>query len=130
MSAPDSVALIVAAATDMENCRTEEMATEERPTERRREGRFPVQATVIVRKANGETVHATAVDISGSGMRVCLDQIDVLVVGEQVTVDVELPELPDKPFSAWGFGRVAYVDAAGAGIQLFAGHFDPLSVGD
>jgi PilZ domain len=114
----------------MENCRKAQMATEKRPPERRREGRFPVKAAVIVRKASGETVRATAVDISSSGMRLCLEKGTVLVVGEQVTVDVELPELPHKPWSAWGFGRVAYVDATGAGIQLFGGQFDPLSIGD
>jgi hypothetical protein len=41
-----------------------------------------------------------------------------------VTVDIELRERLDKPFSAWGYGRVAHVDTEGAGIQLQGGQFD------
>jgi len=98
--------------------------------ERRKEARYPAKAKVLVRKVNGETVHATAVEISSSGMRLlCLDPSCPLASGEEVTVDVELPERPDKPFSAWGSGKVAYIDGGGTGIQLCGGHFDPLPPG-
>lgn len=107
------------------------MEAKEPSLERRKELRYPVKARVLVRKANGETLHATAVDISSSGMRLlCPDGFCALTPGENVTVDVELPERPDKPFSAWGLGRVAHIDSGDAGIQLFAGHFDPLPPGE
>jgi PilZ domain len=99
---------------------------EQNPVERRTAVRYPVEAQVIVRRSSGDTVHATAVNISSSGMRLHLDRPCPLSLDEEVTVQVALPEYPDKPFSAWGVGRVAYVDGSGAGIQLYAGHFDPL----
>ena len=113
------------------------MATEHQPTgsepvetaDRRREPRYPIEAKVLVRRQNGEMIPAQAVDISASGMRLYLRQEPCpLVLDEEVTVEVELRERPDKPFSAWGLGRVAYVDGAGAGIQLYGGHFDRLPV--
>jgi c-di-GMP-binding flagellar brake protein YcgR len=105
------------------------MSTEEQWAERRKETRYPVEAKVVVRKTNGETVSATAVNISSSGMRLCLEQPCPLALDEEVTVDVELPEHPDKPFSAWGLGRVAYIGQGGAGIQLYGGQFVPLPSG-
>jgi len=107
------------------------METREPSPERRKELRYPVQAKVRVQKANGETLHARAVDISSSGMRLLWpDGSCLLSHGEEVTVDVELPECSDKPFSAWGLGRVAHIDSLGAGIQLFGGQFDTLSQED
>ncbi|MGB6947324.1 MAG: PilZ domain-containing protein [Bryobacteraceae bacterium] len=97
---------------------------EEHIADRRKEARYPVKAKVIVQKKNGETILATAVNISSSGMRLRFDQPCPLSPGEEVTVDVELRERLDKPFSAWGFGRVAHVDAEGAGIELQGGQFD------
>ncbi len=103
------------------------MKTNDPSPERRKEARYPVEANVLIRKSNGETLHATAVDISSSGMRLlCPNRSCALTPGEEVTVDVELPERPDKPFSVWGIGRVAHIDGGGAGIQLYGGHFDPL----
>lgn len=103
------------------------METKDPSPERRKETRYPVEANVVVRKSNGNTLRATAVDISSSGMRLlCPNRSCPLTPGEEVTVDVELPEGPDKPFSAWGFGRVAHVNGGGAGIQLYGGHFDPM----
>ncbi len=105
------------------------MATEERGIERRKETRYPVQAKAIVQKKNGETIVATAVDISSSGMRLRFDRRCPLQVDEEVTVDVELRERPNQPFSAWGLGRVAYINERGVGIQLLGGQFDPLPAG-
>ncbi len=103
------------------------MEAKEPSPERRKELRYPVEAKVLVRRANGETLQATATNISSSGMRLlCPTGSCGLTPGEEVTVDVELPECPDKPFSAWGFGRVAHIDGGSAGIQLFGGQFDPL----
>ena len=115
------------------------MVIEDQPTggpgetalERRRETRYPLEAKVIVRRQNGEVLAVRAHNISASGMRLHLgDQPGALARGEEVTVEVELQGHADKAFSAWGLGRVAYVDAAGAGIQLYGGHFDAGSGGE
>jgi hypothetical protein len=100
------------------------MATEFQGNDRRKEVRYPLEAQVIVRAAGGRAIHATAVDISSSGMRLRFPEPCALVEGEEITVEVELPEHPDKSFSAWGVGRIAYIDAQGAGIQLLGGEFE------
>jgi c-di-GMP-binding flagellar brake protein YcgR len=97
--------------------------------ERRREFRYPVEAEVILRKKDGESIHATAVDISSSGMRLHLPERCRLILYEEVSVEVQLPECEDKPFSSWGLGRVAYLNGNRAGIQLFGGKFDPANPG-
>jgi hypothetical protein len=97
--------------------------------DRRKEKRYPVAAKAIVQRKSGETILATAVDISSSGLRLRFDAPCALVLDEEVTVDVELREHADRPFSAWGLGRVAYLDADAAGIQLFDSQFDPLPAG-
>ncbi|HTW65964.1 MAG TPA: PilZ domain-containing protein [Bryobacteraceae bacterium] len=109
----------------------EDQTTRRRPAEtiieRRREQRYPIEAQVIVRRQNGEVLSAQAVDISASGMRVYVPPASCpLTLDEEVTVEVELRDRPDKPFSAWGLGRVVYIDDSGTGIQLYGGHFDPL----
>jgi hypothetical protein len=93
--------------------------------ERRKEARYPVEANVIVRKKGGEAIAATAVDISSSGMRLRPCQSCPLDLDDEVSVEIELPEFPDKPFSSWGLGRIAYKNERGIGIQLFGGRFDP-----
>lgn len=98
----------------------------ETAADRRRETRYPIEAKVIVRRQNGEAIAAMARNISASGMRLHFDQEDrSLAFDEEVTVEVELQGHPDKAFSAWGLGRVAHLDRTGAGVQLYAGHFDP-----
>lgn len=92
--------------------------------DRRKETRYPLEAKVTVRNKNGDAIHATALDISSSGMRLRFGQPCALARGEEITVEVELPEYPDKSFSAWGVGRIAYIDERGAGIQLLGGQFD------
>jgi hypothetical protein len=115
----------------MENVGQESMEPKSQPLERRKETRYPVEAKVLVRKTNGETVHATAMNISSSGMRLlCPNGSGSLTPGEEVTIEVELPERTGQAFSAWGFGRVAHIDAGGAGIQLYGGHFDPPPPGE
>ena len=95
------------------------------PTERRLEARYPVEAKVIVRKSSGETLSATAANISGGGMLLHVEGPSGLRIGDAVTVQVELPDDPDKPFAAWGLAKVVRFTDNHFGIQLSAGTFDP-----
>jgi len=97
---------------------------EHKQAERRKEPRYPIEAKALVRRKSGETIHATAVDISSSGMLLHIEPPFLLNLEEEVTVEVELPQDPDKPFSSWGVGRVAHIDGHRTGIQLCAGNFD------
>ena len=101
------------------------MAAENKGIERRKEIRYPAEAKVTLRKKDGEVIRAIATDISSSGMRLRFAGACPLTLDDEVTVDVELPDCPDKPFSAWGLGRVAYIAPGYAGIQLFGGRFEP-----
>ena len=60
-------------------------------------------------------------------MRLEIEQPFVLELGDDVSVEVEILDHPDKPFSSWGVGRVAWMDVHGVGIELCAGQFGPLS---
>jgi YD repeat-containing protein len=106
------------------------MATDYDGSDRRKEIRYPLEAKVIVRTKNGEATHAMARDISSSGMKLHFAEPSRLAQGEEITVEVELAEYPDRPFSSWGVGRIAYVDSSGAGVQLLGGQFDPGSSPD
>ena len=106
------------------------MAAHSQDGDRRKEIRYPLEAQVIVRTHNGTAIHATAVDISSSGMRLRFSEPSPLRQGEEITVEVALPDYPDKSFSAWGVGRIAYVDDRGAGIQLLGGQFDAPGPGE
>ena len=97
---------------------------EHEPTERRLEARYPIEAKVTVHKNSGETISATAANISGGGMFLHVEQPSGLRIGDPVTVDVELPDNPDKPFAAWGLGKVVRFTGSYFGIQLSAGTFD------
>jgi c-di-GMP-binding flagellar brake protein YcgR len=101
----------------------------ERHGERRREVRYQLQAEVIVKRSSGESLRAAAEDISSSGMRLRFVGLCPLGMDEQITLEVRLPDCPDKPFSAWGIGRVVYIRGGEAGIQLFGGHFDSENAG-
>ena len=104
---------------------------EHEPTERRLEARYPIEAKVIVHKNNGETISAIAANISGGGMLLHVEQPSGLRIGDPVTVDVELPDDPDKPFASWGLARVVRFTGSYFGIQLSAGTFGPsLDPGD
>jgi PilZ domain len=100
------------------------MATHYQPGERRKEMRYPLRANVIVRTPGGEAMQATASDISSSGMKLHFAGPCPLARDQEITVEVELSEHPDKSFSSWGVGRIAYVDRDGAGIQLAGGQFE------
>ena len=102
------------------------MTPEHKDIERRREARYPVEAKVMVRRNGGPPIPAVAVDISSSGMRLRPCQSCPLDLDDEVSVEIELPDLPDKPLSSWGFGRVAYKGERGVGIELYGGRFDPL----
>ena len=104
---------------------------EREPTERRLEARYPIEAKVIVHKNSGEAIHASAANISGGGMFLHVEQPSSLCIGDPVTVDVELPDDPDKPFVSWGLARVVRFTGSHFGIQLSAGTFGPgLDPGD
>jgi len=95
-------------------------------TERRRAPRFPSSAKVVVRGHGGEAVCGTAVNISSSGILAQLDGQVSFRPGDEVTVEVALPEDPGKPFSSWGIGKVVRLDAEHAAMHLSAGSFYPL----
>jgi c-di-GMP-binding flagellar brake protein YcgR len=96
---------------------------EHEPTERRLEARYPIEAGVIVHKHSGETISATAANISGGGMFLHVEQPSGLSIGDPVTVDVELPDDPDRPFAAWGIAKVVRFTGSHFGIQLSAAAF-------
>src|ERR1035438_6323468 len=98
---------------------------EHESTERRTEARYPIEAKVIIRKNSGETIPATAANISGGGMLLHVEQPSKFRIGEAVTVQVELPDNPDKPFVSWGLARVVRFNDSYFGIQLSAGVFEP-----
>ena len=104
---------------------------EHEPAERRLEARYPIEAKVLVHKNNGETISAIAANISGGGMLLHVEQPSGLRIGDPVTVDVELPDDPGKPFAAWGLAKVMRFTGSYFGIQLSAGTFGPsLDPGD
>ncbi|HTR39472.1 MAG TPA: PilZ domain-containing protein [Bryobacteraceae bacterium] len=96
---------------------------DQKSSDRRKEPRYPLSAQVLLRKENGESVYATAIDISSSGMRLQIDGPASLELNEVVTVELELPDQPEKPFSSWGIGRVAHLDSTRMGVELSAGRF-------
>jgi c-di-GMP-binding flagellar brake protein YcgR len=98
---------------------------EHEPNERRLEARYPIEAKVIVHRNSGESISATATNISGGGMLLHVEQPSGLRIGDPVTVDVELPDDPDKPFASWGIGKVVRLTGGHFGIQLKAGTFGP-----
>jgi len=101
-------------------------AVQSSAAERRKELRYPIDARVIVRRRSGETLALRALDISGSGMRLCWEgQPAALALDEEVTVEIELAAEPDQPLWNWGLGRVAYIREGCAGIQVYGGQFDP-----
>jgi hypothetical protein len=92
--------------------------------DRRKETRYPIQAGAIIHTSGGTAIPATATNISSFGMLLRIDRPSTLSLDEQVTVEIELPDDPGKPFSSWGVARVAHIDGAYFGIQLSGGTFD------
>ena len=105
------------------------MAVEHKGAERRKAIRYPVAAEAAVITKDGHTILATAVDISSAGMRLRFGGPCLLAFHQEITVEVQLPGDPDKLFSSWGLGRVAYINGNEAGIQLRGGKFDPSKPG-
>jgi len=93
-------------------------------TERRRETRYPAQAKVIVHRESGDSIEATAANLSSGGMLLHVEPPAELSLGEAVTVDVELPDEPDKPFTAWGLAKIVRSDGCYFGLLLCAGTFE------
>jgi len=91
--------------------------------DRRRAPRYQIDAPVTIRRASGETVSATAVNISSSGMLLHVGEPFQFQIGEEVTVEVELPPDPEKPLSSWGLAKVVRLDGSRSAIQLSAGSF-------
>jgi hypothetical protein len=96
------------------------------PEERRRAPRYPIEARVIVSKTDGETVLANCLNVSSSGILIEVEQPSRFQIGEEVTVELDLPNDADKALSVWGVGRVVRVDAQQSAIQLDAGSFHDL----
>lgn len=94
------------------------------PGDRRKAQRYPIQADAIVHTSNGRTIPARATNISSYGMLLHIEQSSALAVDEQVTVEIELPNDPEKTFSSWGVARVVRIDGSNLGVQLYAGTFD------
>ena len=92
--------------------------------ERRRAARYPIRVAVTVTNNSG-TIRANADNISTSGMLLRVEQPTAFRIGEEVSVEVELPDNPGEPFSAWGLARVVRIEDGGFGVQLLAGTFDP-----
>jgi c-di-GMP-binding flagellar brake protein YcgR len=99
------------------------MAAEPKPVERRIEVRYPIRAKAVVQEKTGDPLAALATDISSSGMRLHFENACPLTLWQEVTIEIELTDSPDKPFSSWGVGKVAYVSGQDAGIHLAAGDF-------
>lgn len=92
--------------------------------DRRRAPREAIETAVVIHTAGGERILATARNISTSGMLLDVQQPSKLKVGEEVTVDVELPDNPLTAFAAWGIGKIVRIDGCRFGIQIDAGTFE------
>jgi hypothetical protein len=93
--------------------------------ERRRELRFSVGAHVLLRKSNGECYATTAVNVSASGALLDLEKPLQLSVGEEITLELDLPQGIPKSLSTWGVARIVHADGQRCGVQLVAGTFVP-----
>ena len=82
-----------------------------------------MEAWATVRNAAGEIFSASVIDISSSGMLLHVGQPAPVKLGEEVTVEVELPDDPDRALSIWGLAKVVRVDGPRSAIQLAAGNF-------
>ncbi len=91
--------------------------------ERRHAIRYPMEAKVVVHKSQGERVTANARDISGAGMLLHLEQSAAFTLDEVVTVEIELPDHPDKPLSAWGIASVVRIVDNDVALHVCAGTF-------
>jgi len=96
------------------------------PEDKRRAPRYPIEARVNIQTKSGRTFAATAVNISSSGMLLQLAQPFPLNLGEEVTVEVDLPGPSDQAWSAWGVATVVRLDGLHSAVHLSAGSFESL----
>jgi len=92
-----------------------------------RELRFLIEAgaTVEVSK-NGQTICATTVNMSSSGVLLHFEEPVQLEVGDQVTCEFRVEHEADKPLPYWGVGNVVRVEDRRVAILLKFGGFAPL----
>jgi len=88
-----------------------------------RAARYPIESHVSVRRASGESFIANSVNISSSGILLNLKQPFHFEIGEELTLELDLPAQSDKPLSIWGYGKVVRVDEEHFAVQLAAGSF-------
>jgi hypothetical protein len=91
--------------------------------ERRRAERYQIDTKVTIRRESGEPVPALVSDISSSGLLVRLDGPCPFQVGEDLTVQVELPGQSGKALSRWGLAKVVRLDGDACAMHLSAGSF-------
>jgi len=101
---------------------------EDQTQERRRAQRYPIAARATVRRASGETVSATSVNVSSSGILLQVEEPGRFEIGEEVSVELDLPPDHDQPLSVWGVGKIVRLDAQQQAIQLDAGSFHNLKI--
>jgi len=82
-----------------------------------------MEAWASVRNAQGKIFSATVIDISSSGILLHVGEPAPLRLGEEVTVEVELPDDPDQALSVWGLAQVVRMDGPRSAIRLSAGNF-------
>lgn len=94
--------------------------------EKRRAPRFPIPAPAIVRDASGKKARATVVNISSSGILVNLEEPLPFWPADEVMIEIDLPEDPEKPLPAWGVARVVRVEGSRIAVELTSAGFHPL----
>jgi len=94
---------------------------------KQRELRFLIEAgaTVEVSK-NGQTIHATTVNMSAGGVLLHFEQPVQLEVGDQVICEFRVEHEADKPLPYWGVGNVVRVEDCRVAVMLKFGGFSPL----
>ena len=97
---------------------------ESSPEDRRRARRYPIEAQVNVHTKSGRKFTATAVNISSSGMLLQVAQPFPLSLGEEVTVEVNLPDSSDQAWPVWGLAKVVRLDDLHSAVHLSAGGFE------
>jgi len=94
--------------------------------EKRRAPRFPIPVPAIVRDASGQTARATVVNISSSGILVKVEEPLAFAPADEVMIEVDLPDDPEKPLPAWGIAKVVRVEGSRIAVELTSAGFHPL----
>ncbi|MGA3088072.1 MAG: PilZ domain-containing protein [Terriglobales bacterium] len=82
-------------------------------------------ATVDVTK-NGQRIHATTVNMSGSGVLLSFDGPVELEVGDQVMGEFKVENKGVNALVYWGLGNVVRVEGCRVAIMFKGGVFSPL----